>query len=204
MLLASLLGQCRTLGVAVRPTAFAFGARAFRPGSAAPPHVAPVASASASASTAPPWGQRRRSSRLSSSSISTRLRSTTDGGRPAEEQVAATAVVAGSTEEEEGEEEGAPSSSAAPALKLKKRQRRTVTGGLKNLPIALPAVELLNRALRAAKYLKVRGLVGLSMLLPRSQHVTQSQLLESTPPCPLPLAPATQTPPIHARSTRTR
>lgn len=44
---------------------------------------------------------------------------------------------------------------SAPALKLKRRQRRTVTGGLKNLPIALPAVELLNRALRVAKYIKV-------------------------------------------------
>lgn len=119
--------------------------------------------------------------------------------------MAATAVVAGSTEGG-GEEEGAPSSlsSSTPALKLKKRQRRTVTGGLKNLPIALPAVELLNRALRTAKYLKVRGLdcwiiyvVGLGRSM-----VTQIQLIQSTPPCPLPLS--TPTPPIHGRSTRIR
>ena len=136
MLLTSLLGRCRASG-SMRPMAFAFGARAFGPGAAAP-HVTPAASAAST--EASPWGQRRRSSSRSRSS--SRLYSA------AEEQTAAAAVVGG--------EEAPPAPSSAPTLKLKKRQRRTVTGGLKNLPIALPAVELLNRALRTVKYMKVR------------------------------------------------
>lgn len=46
--------------------------------------------------------------------------------------------------------------SAATKSPTRQRTRRTVTGGLKNLPIAMPANELLNRALRTAKYLKVK------------------------------------------------
>jgi hypothetical protein len=47
-----------------------------------------------------------------------------------------------------------PSSPSASPLK-RARPRRTVTGGLKNLPVTPPANELLNRAVRLSKWLKV-------------------------------------------------
>ena len=48
--------------------------------------------------------------------------------------------------------EAPPSPMLAPK---RARPRRTVTGGLKNLPVCPPANELLNRALRISKWLKV-------------------------------------------------
>ncbi|KAM3573804.1 hypothetical protein VYU27_004225 [Nannochloropsis oceanica] len=48
--------------------------------------------------------------------------------------------------------EAPPSHMLAPK---RARPRRTVTGGLKNLPVCPPANELLNRALRISKYLKI-------------------------------------------------
>ena len=58
-----------------------------------------------------------------------------------------------SSSSSEAEEERA--SDTITAAPKRQRPRRTVTGGLKNLPITPPANELVNRAVRASQYLKI-------------------------------------------------
>jgi len=73
--------------------------------------------------------------------------SAVEGSPAAVEPAAAAAAAAGA------EAGASPSAMLAPK---RARPRRTVTGGLKNLPVCPPANELLNRALRISKWLKVR------------------------------------------------